>query len=102
MAQRDRERLEVFCPCCGARLKVDVALGKVIAHDPPPKPAKPAGLDHAAAQLEKEKARREELFKKAAEEQKVKSQLLQKKFEEALKKTKGEPPSRPTRDIDLD
>ena len=93
---------EVVCPCCGARLKIDVALGKVVAHEPPAKHAKNRDLDRVGQLLEKEKARREALFRQSAEEEKVKSQLLERKFEEALKKGKDEPLTRPTRDIDLD
>jgi len=102
MSRDDRATLEVVCPCCGARLKIDRALGKVIHHTAPPKHTKPPDIDHPAQLLEKEKARREALFKKSSEEEKLKSQLLERKFEEALKKTKDEPVSRPTRDIDLD
>ena len=54
------------------------------------------------AQLSREKARREEMFRKSAEDEKSKAQLLEKKFEEALKRSKDEPVVRPTRDFDLD
>lgn len=102
MSRSDREKLEVVCPCCGARLKIDAELGKVLHHEPPPKHTKTPDLDHASRLLEKEKARREELFKQSAEEEKIKSQLLERKFEEALTKSKDEPLTPPTRDIDLD
>jgi predicted amidophosphoribosyltransferase len=102
MSRRDETSLEVLCPCCGARLKIDKALGKVIHHAAPPKHTKPPDIDHATQLLEKEKARREALFKQSSEEEKLKSQLLERKFEEALKKSKDEPVTPPTRDIDLD
>ncbi len=101
MSERDGI-FEVGCPCCGARLKVDATLGKVIAQEPPPKRAKAPDLDEATKLLQKEAARREAAFKQSAEEEKVKSQLLERKFEEALKKTKGEPVTPPLREIDLD
>ncbi len=101
MTDRDGN-LEVVCPCCGARLKVDAALGKVIDHESPPKRSKAPDLDEASKLLQKEAARREALFKQSAEEEKVKSQLLERKFEEALKKTKDEPLTPPLRDFDLD
>jgi len=94
--------LEVVCPCCGSRLKIDKTLAKVIAHESPRKPPKLAGLDQATELLQKEAARREALFKEGVEEEKIKSTLLERKFEEALKKTGTEPPTRPLRDIDLD
>ncbi len=102
MTHHNRSNREVVCPCCGARLTVDVALGKVIAHSPPPKHGKVQDLEHAAKLLEKEAARREALFKQSAKEEKVKSQVLERKFQEAMKKSKDEPLTPPLRDIDLD
>jgi hypothetical protein len=102
MSRHGRATFEVTCPCCGARLTIDGALGKVLHHAEPPKHAHTPDLNHAAQMLEKEKARREALFQQSTEEAKIKSQLLERKFEEALKHTKDEPITPPTRDIDLD
>ncbi|MBZ5514789.1 MAG: hypothetical protein LAN62_08090 [Acidobacteriia bacterium] len=102
MSEQEKSVLEITCPCCGARLKVDAELGKVLYHAAPPKHGKAPDIDHAAQLLEKEKARREALFRQSAEETKVKSQLLERKFAEALKQTKDAPAEPPTRDIDLD
>jgi len=102
MEKHGRSSLAVVCPCCGARLKVDAELGKVLHHEPPPKHDKPPDLDRASQLLQKESARREALFRQSAEEEKIKSQLLERKFEEALKKSKGEPAGPPLKDIDLD
>lgn len=98
----DQTNVEVTCPCCGARLTVDVELGQVITHVPPPRQSKAPDFDQASQLLEKEKARREALFNQSAEDEKVKSKLLDRKFEEGLKKSKDEPITRPVRDIDLD
>ncbi|MFB3922400.1 MAG: hypothetical protein ACE145_11800 [Terriglobia bacterium] len=98
----EKKTLEVTCPCCGASLKVDAELGKVLHHAAPPKPAKAPDFDHAQQLLEKEKARREALFAQSAEDEKHKSELLQRKFEEAFKQRKDEPATPPLRDIDLD
>ncbi len=81
---------------------MDPELGKVLHHQPPPRSAKAPDLGRAAQVLRKEAARREVLFKKSAEEEKIKPQLLERKFEEAMKKTKDEPGEPPLRDIDLD
>jgi predicted amidophosphoribosyltransferase len=102
MTQHPNKKIEVLCPCCGARLSIDTVLGKVIYHAPPPKHAKAPDIDHAAQLLEKEKARREALFKQSTEEEKIKSQLLERKFAEALKQRKDEPAGPPLKDIDLD
>ena len=102
MARPEKTMFDVTCPCCGARLTLDAELGKVITHEPPPKQFKAPDFDHAAQLLENEKARREALFNQSAEDEKVKSKLLDRKFEEGLKKSKDEPVTRPMRDIDLD
>jgi C4-type Zn-finger protein len=97
-----QDALEVDCPCCGARLKIDVLLRKVIWHGQPPRKTAVPDIGHSAQLLEQERARREALFQKSAEEEKSKAELLEKKFEEALKKSKDEPVTRPHRDFDLD
>ncbi len=102
MPEHDVKTVELRCPCCGASLTIDLALGKVIAQQPPPPHTKPPDLDEATQLLQKRAARREAAFQKSAEEERTKSQLLERKFEEALKKTQGEPITPPTRDIDLD
>ncbi len=94
--------IELECPCCGARLKIDTSLGKVIWHGQPHRETEAPDFGHSAQLLEKEKARREALFRKSADDEKSKAQLLEKKFEEALKRSKGEPVVRPTRDFDLE
>lgn len=102
MSRKDPTTLEVTCPCCGAQLKLDAELGKVLHHTPPPRQDKSPDLDQAAQLLEKEQARREALFQQSTQDQKIKSDLLDRKFQEALKQTKDQPITRPTRDFDLD
>ena len=103
MAERKKPDIIVQCPCCGATLTVDAALGEIVAHEPPPKKAANVpDLDHAAALLREQAARREALFKQASEDLKIKSQILERKFATALEKSKDEPVTRPTRDFDLD
>lgn len=94
--------IRVVCPCCGARLTVDAELRKVIAHEAPPRQSQTPDLDHAAALLKQNAARREALFNQSTEEERVRSRVLERKFEEALKKSKDQPVSKPTRDIDLE
>jgi hypothetical protein len=95
--------IEVTCPCCGARLTIDPQLRQVITHEAPPvqRGAAP-DLGRATALLREQAAKREALFNQSAEEVKTKAQLLERKFEEALGKSKESPITRPTRDIDLD
>ncbi len=102
MREREGRKVEAVCPCCGARLKIDAALGKVISHEAPPRQTNAPDLDRARELLEKQAARREALFKESAEDEKTKPQLLERKFEEALKKAKDQPAGPTLRDIDLD
>lgn len=91
----------VTCPCCGARLVIDVSLRRVISHEVPPRHTSALELERAQALLQEQAAHREEAFRQSTESERLKSQLLERKFEEALKKTKQEPIEKPTRDIDL-
>jgi len=93
--------ISVTCPCCNARLIIDPKLQKVISYDAPPRVSDAPDLDRAAALLREQAARREALFKQSAENEKVKSQLLERKFEAELEKSKDQPIKKPTRDIDL-
>jgi len=93
--------IHVECPCCRARLLIDARLGKVISHEPPPRQKDAPDLGHAAQLVRDQAAKREALFRQSTEDEKHKSELLDRKFSEALKKSKDEPVTRPTRDIDL-
>jgi hypothetical protein len=103
MAKTKAVDIQVICPCCGARLTVDAQLQQVISHEAPPAQhgASP-DLGRAAALLREQAAKREALFNQSAQDLKTKSQVLERKFEEALGKSKDAPITRPTRDIDLD
>ncbi|HTS70030.1 MAG TPA: hypothetical protein VMO17_13700 [Terriglobia bacterium] len=104
MARRKQEgkKIEVVCPCCGATLTVDAEFGKVLFHQAPPKQDKGPDLDFATQLLKKEAERREALFRQSADEEKIKSELLDRKFKEAFEKTKDQPAGPPIRDFDLD
>jgi hypothetical protein len=102
MAQSKSSSISVECPCCGARLTIDETLRKVVSHETPPPKRSALDLDHATALLKEQAARREAIFKQSSEDMKNKSQLLERKFEAALEKSKDEPIQKPTRDIDLD
>src|SRR5213594_3692477 len=102
MAEKKIDNIHARCPCCGAQLTIDPMLRRVIASEAAPKPSNVPDLDRANALLREQAARREAIFRQSAEEVKVKSQLLERKFEQALEKSKDEPVTRPTRDIDLE
>jgi hypothetical protein len=94
---------EVTCPCCGAVLKVDTATQAVISYVTPVKPKTFNDMEAAAKAMREQDSRRESIFQQSIEAQKHASDLLEKKFQEALKKAKETPDTgKPIRDFDLD
>ncbi len=97
------EAIEVGCPHCGAVLKVDPATKSVIAHTAPVAPKTFADLDEAARAMHEQDVRKESIFRQSVEAQKHQADLLEKKFQEALKRAKETPDTgKPLRDFDLD
>src|SRR5438876_10545951 len=94
---------EVTCPCCGAVLTVDSVDKAVISHTAAIMPKMFADIEEAAKAMKEQDSRRESIFQQSAEAQKHASDLLEKKFQEALKKAKESPDTgKPIRDFDLD
>src|SRR5215469_6070140 len=103
MAKKSSEAFEIGCPCCGAVLKVDPATQAVISHVAPVKPKTFADLDAAHKAMREQEGRKESLFQQAVAAEKNKADLLEKKFQEAMKKAKESPEEGPMiRDFDLD
>ncbi len=103
MAKKHGEPFEVACPCCSAVLKVDPDTHAVISHVAPIKPKTFADMEAAAKAMREQDGRRESLFRQSVEAEKNKADVLEKKFQEAMKKAKETPDTgRPIRDIDLD
>ena len=94
---------EVTCPCCGAVMKIDAATKAVISHVAPVKPKTFNDMEEAARAMREQDNRRESIFRQSVDAQKHASELLEKKFQEALKKAKESPDTgKPIRDFDLD
>ncbi len=94
---------EVTCPCCNAVLKVDATNQAVIAHTAAVKPKTFNDIEEAARAMKEQDNRRDSIFRQSIEAQKHASDLLEKKFQEAVKKAKESPDTgRPIREIDLD
>jgi len=94
---------DVTCPHCSAVLKVDAGAKAVIAHTAPVQPKTFADIEAAAKAMKEQDSRRDSIFRQSVEAQKNASDLLEKKFQEALKKAKESPDTgRPIRDFDLD
>jgi|ERR1700756_4370888 uncharacterized Zn finger protein (UPF0148 family) len=94
---------EVACPCCGATLKIDAEVKAVIAHTPKAVPKTFEDLEAAARAMKDQDTRKESIFRQSVEAQKHQGDLLEKKFQEALKRAKETPDTgKPLRDFDLD
>ena len=85
------------CPCCEARLTIDPELGAVIAHEEPPRKRSIADLDKALGSLGARAAEREARFREQMQAEAQKGKVLDRKFQEGLKKAKDspDPPRRP-------
>jgi hypothetical protein len=101
MAKRP-DPIEVECPCCHSRLKVDTELAVVLSHTAPQKAGPDVDLTDSARILAEQARLREDKFQKSWEAESKKEDVLSRKFEEGLKKAKGEPVEKPVRDFDLD
>jgi hypothetical protein len=94
---------EVTCPCCNGVLKIDPATRAVISHTAAVKPKTFADMEEAARAMKEQDSRRDSIFRQSVEAQKHASDLLEKKFQEALRKAKESPDTgKPIRDFDLD
>jgi ribulose kinase len=94
---------DLTCPCCGAVLKIDTETEAVIAHTAPVKPKTFADIEAAAKAMKEQDSRRDSIFRQSVEAQKHASDLLEKKFQEAVKKAKESPDTgKPIRDWDLE
>lgn len=98
---RLRTEFDVTCPCCQSTLVVDQDLKRVVRHEEPERADKPQ-LDQAEQILADAKARRDALFEQSVESERSRSDMLGKRFEEALRQARDEPVTKPTRDFDLD
>lgn len=94
---------DITCPCCSAVLKVDPEAKAVIAHTAAVKPKMFNDFEEAAKAMKEQDSRRESIFRQSVEAQKHQGDLLEKKFQEALKRAKETPDTgKPLRDFDLD
>jgi hypothetical protein len=94
--------IDLICPCCQARLTIDVGLKAVIHHEGPAKVTPNIDLQDALGALKSEANRREAQFQQALAAERGKGKVLEKKFEEFLKKAKEDRSPPPPRPIDLD
>jgi hypothetical protein len=101
MGKKPADTLEVDCPCCQSKLTIDRALGVVLAHTAPLR-APSVDLDDTARLLREHTDAVEAKFRASVEAEKMKEDVLARKFAEGLKKAKDAPIEKPLRDFDLD
>lgn len=94
--------MKVSCPCCDAILTIDTALAAVLSHEVPARPQKVQQLRDATRILKEEATQRQEKARNILDAEKDKGRVLDRKFQELLKKAKDEPIQKPLKDIDLD
>src|SRR6476660_5376760 len=103
MAKSSSDPFEVGCPCCHAVLKIDPDTKAVISHIAAVKPKTFNDFEAAAKAMREQEGRKESIFRQAVDAEKNKADLLEKKFQEAIKKAKETPDEGPRiRDFDLD
>lgn len=87
----------VTCPCCEGKLTIDPELQAVVAHEAPPPRRSVANLGAAFGALDTKAAEREARFRDQMQAESQKSKVLDRKFQEGLKKAKDspDPPRRP-------
>jgi len=102
MAKKFIPPIEVTCPCCQSKLTVDPELSVVLSHVAPPKTAPDVDINDAARILAEQARKREDKFRDSWEAESKKEDVLNRKFEEALKKAKDQPSEKPMRDFDLE
>jgi hypothetical protein len=101
--ESDSNLFDVTCPCCQASLKIDPQTRAVITYEAHEKPRELQDIETGLKRLKEDAIRREQVFRKSIEAEKMHEQVLAKKFDELFKKAKestNSPP--PKRDIDLD
>lgn len=101
MASKSYDVIELDCPCCSAKLKIDRTLGVVLSHTAPVH-LPSVDLDNTARLLRQHDDEVEAKFRASVEAEKMKEDVLARKFAENLKKAKDEPIQKPVRDLDLD
>ena len=92
------DQVDLTCPCCGTRLLADAATGEILSEE---RPKSSKTFDDAVSEVRSGSRRREDAFSKAFDRTQRLDELLEKKFEEARKKTEDDG-SRLVNPLDLD
>ena len=91
MAKSKGHLIEVLCPCCEAKLKIDAELKSIISYEEHVKPRSIEDMETAVQKFRGEEARRSEAFEKSVEAHKSHQKVLERKFDELFKQAKENP-----------
>ncbi len=86
---------EVECPCCGATLKIDPQVKAILSHTEKPRPKTLDDISTGVQRLKAQEQAREDAFRKSFESMRSQQDVLNRKFDELLKKAKQDDPSAP-------
>ena len=97
-----KKTLNIDCPCCSARLQVDLASGKVLFSEEAKAP-KDFSFDSQLERVHRQAEQADKLFSKAFQDEAERKKLLERKFEEAQKRAAGDKSGAPPRNpFDMD
>jgi hypothetical protein len=98
-----KQSFTVTCPCCEAKLTIDAELGAVVGHEAPPPKRTVSDIGAAFDAMKSKSVEREERFRREMEARASgqKSKLLDRRFQEGLRKAKDDP-NPPRKPIDID
>lgn len=92
------EALDVLCPCCETKLKVDAETGAVVWADK--KKAPPKNFDDLVQRVEAQRGVLDEKFARSVQQTRRAGEILDKKFEEARRRAEQDPGGRPPHPFD--
>ena len=97
-----RPPLDVRCPCCEALVVVDPDTGAILRFERPKEKGTKVSLEDAFKSERSRRAEADARFTQAFGEMKNKEEVLEKRFQEALRKAKESPDEKPFHPFDKD
>jgi hypothetical protein len=97
------EKLDIECPHCGSKIRVDKKAEVVVSHEPPVQHREKVDLDDRLEQLGRDRARAADRMAEAMRREKDKDRLMDDRFRELFDEAKEKDDGKkPIKDIDLD
>lgn len=99
----DNGVFQIECPCCRAKLEIDLETEAVLSHQAAELNESPLDLHEAVQELKEEESGRDQKFREQVQAERQHSKVLDKRFQGMLKKVRSDgPQKRFLREIDLD